>query len=159
MKTQKYPYLIGWLICTLVVVAFVIIKNNEGSYTESVDYKVRVSQLKKIYRHYLDFNKRNPNKNISLYLIYKTQVSSHDFLMYKGDSASIEKMLYCNEPEFYKLCDYALIKDDFEWWGILERKKGVKGDYYLMITSEGKVIKIKDIFLPAQIYEKVKFNN
>ena len=95
-------------------------------------------------------------KDLSLFSVMEKDGTAWTLFITPGSDSPEEKKLfdlYCNNPNvpnFYQYCQYRLLKDDLGWWGIVELKKG-KGDYYLMITNDLKIIKIEEAFLPEQI--------
>ena len=97
-----------------------------------------------------------PLKNLSLYAILETDnMRGFEFIIPGYDSSEVQKKFKnftgnWDRESFYNYCQYRLIKDDLNWWAIVELKSGKHNKCFLMLTCDGKLIEIKTPFLPAQ---------
>ena len=129
-------------------------RENEIKFVK-LEEKIRCSRLETLSNLIIKSN--IPFKDLSLFSVMEKNSTTWILFITPGRDSPEEKKLFdlfCINPNvsnFYQYCQYRFLKDDLGWWGIVELKKGVKGDYYLMITNDLKIIKIKEAFLPEQI--------
>ncbi|MFA6103712.1 MAG: hypothetical protein WCV67_10385 [Victivallaceae bacterium] len=148
MKTDKFRFTLTVIFIVFIIGFIVMFVSRMGDFTESAELILRNGNLERLR---LVLIERNTTDLYQVFLKEKTASlfsippynENRDQLAGGPENVSISN--------FYATCEYGLIHSDNNWWAVVELKSGKKGKYYLMITKDGEIIKMKEAFLPEQI--------
>ena len=154
--SKRFIYFLILPFLLLIFLFIVFQLNREGKWSEKADFISRKASLEILYKFTIDFQKEETDLNkLNLYNIYMKEgiPCINDFIITPFDPTLNSKEILekiSDKTNFYKICQYRLIKDDLGWWAITELEYGPQGKYFLMIAKDGEIIKLTEPILPEQ---------